>query len=138
MYCRNCGNKLDENAYVCVNCGVLVDSNKNNNIPSRIYREKKNNDSNVTGILSIIFSSLAVLDVFNCLTSDISNIGMYTKILDRIIYLLDFLSFSLMFMVVSFILSLIHKNKTCNKVGLGLSLLALFLIITEVLVVIFY
>lgn len=138
MYCRNCGNKLDENAYVCINCGVLVDSNKNNNIPSRIYREKKNNDCNVTGILSIIFSSLAVLDGFNCLTSDISNIGMYTKILDRIIYLLDFLSFSLMFVVVGFILSLIHKNKTCNKVGLGLSLLALFLIITEVLVVIFY
>ena len=113
MYCRNCGNKLDENAYVCVNCGVLVDSNKNNNIPSRIYREKKNNDSNVTGILSIIFSSLAVLDVFNCLTSDISNIGMYTKMLDRIIYLFDFLSFSLMFMVVGFILSLICESYPC-------------------------
>ena len=41
MYCRNCGNKLDENAYVCVNCGVLVDSNINNSIPSRVYREKK-------------------------------------------------------------------------------------------------
>ena len=33
MYCRNCGSKLDENAYVCVNCGVLVDSNINNSIP---------------------------------------------------------------------------------------------------------
>lgn len=41
MYCRNCGSKLDENAYVCVNCGVLVDSNINNSIPSRVYREKK-------------------------------------------------------------------------------------------------
>lgn len=139
MYCKNCGNKLDDNAYVCVNCGVLVDSNKNNNsIPSRVYREKKNNDNNVTGILSIIFSSLAVLDVFDCLTTDISSVGMYTKVFDRIIYLLDFLSFSLTFMVVGFILSLIYKNKTCNKVGLGLSLLALFLIITEVMVVIFY
>ena len=62
MYCRNCGSKLDENAYVCVNCGVLVDSNINNSIPSRVYREKKKGDSNATGILSIIFSSLAVLD----------------------------------------------------------------------------
>ena len=24
MYCINCGNKIDDNAYICVNCGVLV------------------------------------------------------------------------------------------------------------------
>ena len=138
MYCRTCGSKLDENAYVCVNCGVLVDSNINNSIPSRVYREKKKGDSNATGILSIIFSSLAVLDAFDCLTTDISAVGMYTKVLDRIMYLFGFVGFSLTFMVVGFILSLVYKNKTCNQVGLGLSLLALFLIITEVLVVMFY
>ena len=137
MYCRNCGNKLNENAYVCLKCGVLVDNNTSV-IPTRMSREKKKNDSNVTGILSIIFSSLAVLDIFDCLTSNISSIGMYTKLLDRFIYLLDFVGFSLTFMIVGFILSLIQKNKTCNKVGLGLSLLALFLILTEVMVVIFY
>lgn len=136
MYCKNCGNKLNENAYVCLKCGVLVDNNSV--IPTRMSREKKKNDNNVTGILSIIFSSLAVLDIFDCLTSNISSIGMYTKLLDRFIYLLDFVGFSLTFMVVGFILSLVQKNKTCNKVGLGLSLLALFLILTEVMVVIFY
>ena len=136
MYCRNCGNKLNENAYVCLKCGVLVDNNSV--IPTRMSREKKKNDSNITGILSIIFSSLAVLDIFDCLTSNISSIGMYTKLLDRFIYLLDFIGFSLTFMIVGFILSLVQKNKTCNKVGLGLSLLALFLILTEVMVVIFY
>lgn len=136
MYCRNCGNKLNENSYVCLKCGVLVDNNSV--IPTRMSREKKKNDSNVTGILSIIFSSLAVLDIFDCLTSNISSIGMYTKLLDRFIYLLDFVGFSLTFMVVGFILSLVQKNKICNKVGLGLSLLALFLILTEVMVVIFY
>ena len=137
MYCRNCGNKLNENAYVCLKCGVLV-GNNTSVIPTRMSREKKKNDSNVTGILSIIFSSLAVLDIFDCLTSNISSIGMYTKLLDRFIYLLDFIGFSLTFMIVGFILSLVQKNKTCNKVGLGLSLLALFLILTEVMVVIFY
>ena len=136
MYCRNCGNKLNENSYVCLKCGVLVDNNSV--IPTRMSREKKKNDSNVTGILSIIFSSLAVLNIFACLTSNISSIGMYTKLLDRFIYLLDFIGFSLTFMIVGFILSLVQKNKTCNKVGLGLSLLALFLILTEVMVVIFY
>ena len=136
MYCRNCGNKLNENSYVCLKCGVLVDNNSV--IPTRMSKEKKKNDSNVTGILSIIFSSLAVLDIIDCWTSNISSIGMYTKLLDRFIYLLDFIGFSLTFMIVGFILSLVQKNKTCNKVGLGLSLLALFLILTEVMVVIFY
>ena len=24
MYCSNCGNKVDEDAYVCLNCGVIL------------------------------------------------------------------------------------------------------------------
>lgn len=136
MYCRNCGNKLDDNAYVCVKCGVLVD--RNDNVPSRSINKVKKRNNNVTGILSIVFSSLSVLSGFGNLTMDISSVGMYTKILDRVIYSLDLIGFSLTFMIVGFILALANKEKLCNKVGLGLSLLSLFLIITEVLVVIFY
>ena len=29
-YCSNCGSEVDENAYVCVKCGVVVNNNKNN------------------------------------------------------------------------------------------------------------
>lgn len=136
MYCRNCGNKLDDNAYVCVKCGVLVD--RNDNVPSRSINKVKKRDNNVTGILSIVFSALANLYGFGNLTMDISSVGMYTKILDRVIYSLNLIGFSLTFMIVGFILALANKEKLCNKVGLGLSLLSLFLIITEVLVVIFY
>ena len=39
------------------------------------------------------FSSLAVLDAFDCLTTDISAVGMYTKVLDRIMYLFGFVGF---------------------------------------------
>lgn len=137
MYCRNCGNKLDDNAYVCVKCGVLVNA-KSNVIPIRTARKKDKEDSNATGILSIIFSSLAVLYGFNALTTNIDDIGMYIKIWDRLVYLLDLVGLSLTFMIVGFILSLINKRKTCNKVGLGLSLLALFLILTELMVVFLY
>lgn len=136
MYCRNCGNKLDDNAYVCVKCGILVD--RNDNVPSRSISKEKKKDTNVTGILSIVFSSLSVLCGFGSLTMDISNVGMYTKVLDRIIYSLDLIGFPLALMIVSFILALANKGKLCNKIGLSLSLLSLFLIITEVLVVIFY
>ncbi|MGM9876988.1 MAG: hypothetical protein ACI310_07190 [Bacilli bacterium] len=39
MYCRNCGNKLNENSYVCLKCGVLVDNNSV--IPTSVSVEKK-------------------------------------------------------------------------------------------------
>ena len=88
MYCRNCGNKLDDNAYVCVKCGVLVNA-KSNVIPTRTARKKDKEDSNATGILSIIFSSLAVLYGFNALTTNIDDIGMYIKYgIDWYIYLI--------------------------------------------------
>ena len=29
-FCRNCGNEIDEKAYVCVKCGVKVDDSVNN------------------------------------------------------------------------------------------------------------
>lgn len=29
-YCSNCGNKVDENAYICLKCGVVVNNSMNN------------------------------------------------------------------------------------------------------------
>lgn len=26
MYCKNCGKEIDDNAYVCIHCGVRVDN----------------------------------------------------------------------------------------------------------------
>ena len=40
MYCRNCGNKVDENAYICVNCGVIL--KKDNNTNNRTIIKKNN------------------------------------------------------------------------------------------------
>ena len=39
-FCYNCGNELDENAYICTKCGVVVGENKS---------EKKVNTSNDNG-----------------------------------------------------------------------------------------
>ena len=30
-FCSNCGNKLNENADICLKCGVLIDKKDNNN-----------------------------------------------------------------------------------------------------------
>ena len=37
MYCSNCGNKVDEDAYVCLNCGVILKKRENK------VKSKKNN-----------------------------------------------------------------------------------------------
>lgn len=31
-FCYNCGNELDENAYICTKCGVVVGENKSNKV----------------------------------------------------------------------------------------------------------
>lgn len=31
-FCFNCGNKVEENAYICTKCGVIVNNNTSNNV----------------------------------------------------------------------------------------------------------
>lgn len=51
-FCTNCGNKLDDNADVCVNCGVLV--NKNISTNNTDDYDKKANTGFILGLISII------------------------------------------------------------------------------------
>jgi len=131
MYCSNCGNKVDEKAYICVNCGVIL--KKEDNIPKRVKR-----DSNVTGVFSIIFGIIALIISIGLFFIDISGVGMYTELYEKILYAIGFVLIPFIFMILSLIFALIKKKKTSNKVGLVLSLISAFLIITEVMVVIIY
>lgn len=131
MYCSNCGNKVDEKAYICVNCGVIL--KKDNGVP-----KKAKKDSNVTGVFSIIFGVIALLISIGLFFIDISNVGMYTEIYEKVAYAIGFVIIPFIFMILSLIFALIKKNKTSNKVGLVMSLISAFLIITEVMVVIIY
>lgn len=133
MYCINCGNKVDDNAYICVNCGVVL---KRENNVNKTKLKKKN--SNATGIVSIIFGGIAVFFSLLCLLSDISEVGMYTKIYERIFYAFGFLMVPSTTTIISLILALIKKNDSCNRIGLFLSLISLFLVVTEIVVIIIY
>lgn len=132
MFCENCGNKVDDNAYVCVNCGVFL--KKRSDI--KIAKEKKNADT--CGIISIVFGIVSLMLSFLLFFRDISSVGMYTEIFERIIYTLNYSLFSILFASVSFILSLIGKRNNYNNIGLMLSFLSFFFIITEFIVVIIY
>ena len=130
MYCSNCGNKVDDNAYVCVNCGVILKKREN------VKRNKKQN-SNVFGMFSLTFSVVAVLSSFSLLFYDISSVGMYTKAYERVIYGIGFTSISIFLTILSLIFALIKKSNL-NKTGLVLTLISVFLILSEILVIIIY
>ena len=59
MYCSNCGNKVDDNAYVCVNCGVILKKRTNN------IRNIKVKNNNVIGVFSLIFGIISVISSFS-------------------------------------------------------------------------
>ena len=130
MYCSNCGNKVDENAYVCVNCGVILKKRE------AIKKNKKQN-SNVLGVFSLIFSVVAILSSFSLFFYDISSVGMYTKAYERVIYGIGFTSISIFLTILSLTFALIKKSNL-NKIGLVLTLISVFLILSEILVIIIY
>ena len=134
MYCMNCGNQVDEKAYICVNCGTILEKAE---VTSRVARRKKKNN-NITGILSIIFGSLAVILSFGNFLVDISEVGMYTEIYERLFFALGFTLFAIIPTIISFVLSLVNVKRRSNKVGFVLSLIAAFLIITEFFVIVIY
>lgn len=126
MYCSNCGNKVDENAYVCVHCGVIL-KKRSNNI--------KYNNNVVFNIFSLIISIIAMISSLSLFFIDISDVGMYTKISERIFYGIGFTSISISLTVLSLIFALINKK---NKVNLILTFISIFLILSEIFVIVIY
>ena len=129
MYCSNCGNKVDDNAYVCVNCGVILKKRTNN------IRNIKVKNNNVIGVFSLIFGIISVISSFSLFFYDISEVGMYTKALERIMYGLGFASISILFTIISLVFALIKKD---NKVGVILTIISAFLILSDIFVIVVY
>ena len=129
MYCSNCGNKVDDNSYVFVNCGVILKKRTNN------IRNIKVKNNNVIGVFSLIFGIISVISSFSLFFYDISEVGMYTKALERIMYGLGFASISILFTIISLVFALIKKD---NKVGVILTIISAFLILSEIFVIVVY
>ena len=122
MYCSNCGNKVDEDAYVCLNCGVILKKRENNNIK-------------LFNVVTLVFSIISFILSFSLFFYDISEVGMYTKAYERIIYGLGFVSTTMFFTIISLIFALVDKKSNIGKIGLGLTLISIFLILTEIFVI---
>ena len=131
MYCSNCGNKVDDNAYVCLNCGVILKKRVNN-------VKYKNRSTNFFGLVSLVFSIISFVLSFSLFFYDISEVGRYTKAYERIIYGLGFTGTALLFTIISLIFALINKKDKTNKIGLTLTLISIFLILSEIFVIVIY
>lgn len=131
MYCTNCGNKVDDKAYVCVNCGVIL-KNRSDGI-----RKKVKSNNNFVGIVSLLLGIIAVTSSFSLFLNDISKVGMYTELYERVVYGVGFASISIFLTVISLIFALVKKSKL-NSVGLVLTLISVFLILSEILVIVIY
>lgn len=132
MFCTNCGSKLDNNAYVCVNCGVLL--KKRSEV--KVVKEKK--DNMALGIVSTVLGGIAMVLSLMLFFHDISSVGMYTEVYERVFYTLDYALSAVLMAVVTLIFSLVGKRNNYSNIGLFLSILSFFFIITEFVVVIIY
>lgn len=136
MFCINCGNKLDENACVCLNCGVLVRNRSQN----KVIKKKKINSINnkALGLISVVFGSLSLILSLMLYFHDISSVGMYTEIWERILFTLDYSITALLITSITLVFSFVSKKNKYKKIGLLLALLSFFFIITEFIIVIIY
>lgn len=132
MFCQNCGNKLCDEAAVCTKCGVFV-----SNVKKSCKKKKK---KNVSGIISIIFGIVSLISSIFVMVIDISDVGMYVNLFDRLLYALDFLLLPAFIAFIAFLFAMCsdNRNKNSNITGLILSLLSFFFLLTELVVVMIY
>ena len=131
MFCTNCGNMIDEDTYICVNCGMILKKRSDN-----VF--KKKNNGSVLGIISMIFGFISMILSFMLFFHNISSVGMYTEIYERIFYALEYCLSPILMAIVTLIFSLVSKKNCYSSVGIALSVLSFFFIITEIIVVVIY
>jgi len=54
MYCSNCGQKVDDNAVICINCGCAINRPTNTNNTKKEYGESKA----LLGVIAALFLGL--------------------------------------------------------------------------------
>lgn len=62
-YCTNCGKELNENAELCLNCGVFVKNSTNNNVSTNNEINKKKKGLPTWAIVLIVVGSILLIPV---------------------------------------------------------------------------
>lgn len=133
MYCPNCGNKLDDNADVCLKCGRFIVKKK---------QRKTNNGVSKNQVMSIISMILAIISLFISLRMLFYNHTEF-KTLDSLIamffYVFSCLFIELILGIVALSISLIsrkEKSNFFNFTGLFVSMISFCVMAILVLLII--
>ena len=127
MICNRCGSKLEENTTICSNCGATIE------------KEKKE-EKNISGVIGFIFSVISLFMCISFMLEDISKVGMYTNIMEKLYFAINLVLAPLFLSSISLIICYGGKNNNSmiNKAGLFFSIISLFFVITEIVIVIIY
>ena len=70
MYCKNCGNQVDDKAVICTKCGCLTDlgekMNFNQQNPTHKSTQKSENTANTNNTLGLIAKILMIISTVAC------------------------------------------------------------------------
>ena len=133
MFCYNCGNKLEDGTVSCDKCGTVFE---NNNYKKSIKKE----NTNTRGVISLILGIVSIIMCFDFMLKDISNVGMYTEIIERLYYAFNLVLAPLFLAFITLIISYGGKecDKALNKTGLFLSIISLIMVTLEIVIVVIY
>ncbi len=112
MYCINCGHKLDDEAYVCVKCGKIVDRGIVN---SENMVVKKKDD--VVGISGMVCSILGF--VFSLLIMDYDNIDVMGDTWSHLWYAVGYLFVPLSLVIAGLVMSVVSRKKASNAFNMA-------------------
>lgn len=113
-YCANCGKEILENADVCVNCGKLINPQKN-----KIPGKGKSIASMILGIISIIWSFMMLLSLEQSVETLIVEMYYNQLVAYFIGYYIGFTLFSLVPSIVGLILGIKGNKATKNGKALA-------------------
>lgn len=110
-FCTNCGNEINENAVVCVKCGVSTNNNVKTNEKIK---------GNGLGIASLVLGIFAILNSLGALllTSCLLLAGEYFIIEEKIVFGILFYMFPIVLFIIGLVLGFVSRNKIKNGVNL--------------------
>ena len=145
-FCSNCGNEINENADICLKCGVLVKkTNTNyaipNNSVSNSYVKGKVPGKGISiagmvlGIIAIGWAFISLLSIGSIESSLVSNYSFYYDITSYVVgFAFGYTLFSFIPSIIGLILSIVGLRKSksgINITGLLLNIIALVIALIE-------
>lgn len=128
-YCMNCGHPVEENADVCLNCGVLIHKeNVSNNSKIKVPGQGMGIASMILGIIAAMWTLITLLAVGNLdLTS---SLGYDHTMVEAVAYAIGFTLFSLTPSILGLVFGTIsskQRKSVFNLSGIILNSISLFI-----------